>query len=127
VRSITRTILVLTLIGCASAAPMYGGPRLSENEAVRIDGTSSIESLGYAASVCNLDDIELDPCKTDIEIKPGEHKLKIQTTYFGTFQAEKWVRINFKPGDRYLLGLKFVYNSSIRYPEIWRKGNVNDF
>ena len=124
-RKVVIVALVYLVAGC-SFTQMYEGPKLPENEVAKINGTSSLEGMGYAASVCKINDKDLPSCITDIELIPGEYSFKLGLTYFGVTQQYTETSKVLKAGDRYLLGLQYSTGGREPWPNMWLDKNINE-
>ncbi len=117
--------LAFLVVGC-SFTQMYEGPKLPEDKIARINGTSSLEGMGYAASVCKINDKELPSCITDIELLPGKYSFKLELTYFGVTQQYTQSTAELKAGDRFLLGLRYSSGGREPWPYMWLDKNINE-
>jgi len=116
---------MLALAGC-SVTHLYEGPRLPETEVVRIKGISNPESAGYGVVVCQMNGERLSPCKSDIEILPGEHTLKLELVYSGVTRQTSYNKKLFKAGDRYLMSPGKLVGGSQPRLKFWRDKNINE-
>lgn len=118
-------IAMLTLASC-SATHLYEGPRLAETEVVRINGIRNSESPGYRVVVCQIDGQNLSPCKSDIEVLPGEHTLKLELVYSGFTRQTSYHKKLFKAGDKYLMSPGKLVGGSQPRLKFWRDKNINE-
>jgi hypothetical protein len=75
-----------------------------------IRGISNLDvtAKGWAAKVCRIDDKSFAKCQPDTDLLPGEHTLLLQTSRFGLAVRSEEVTMEFKAGDRYVLGINFL-------------------
>jgi hypothetical protein len=107
-RSIVILFTVLgSLAGCATATKFYDGPEKPASEIVKITGMSGLDPLGGFASslICAVDDKEIEGCVTSIEILPGMHRIRTVAKSYGMEEGSRTIEHEFKPGERYLLGI----------------------
>ena len=117
-------MMAIVLGGCVTIQ-MYDGPRLPENRVVRITGSSNLEGKGFTAVVCKIDNRTLKPCRSDIEIKPGKHTLKIVATGSGDESNSAWVSKVFHAGERYILVAEDSASAG-SHPRILFRENINE-
>jgi hypothetical protein len=109
-RSIVSLFPVLGfLAGCATATKFYDGPEKPASEIVKITGMSGLDPLGGFTSslICAVDDKEIEGCVTSIEILPGMHRIRTVAKSYGMEELGRTIEHEFKPGERYLLGISF--------------------
>jgi hypothetical protein len=107
-RSIVIPVAVLGLLtGCATAAKFYDGPEKPASEIVKITGMSGLDPLGGFTSslICAVDDKEIEGCVTGIEFLPGNRRIRTVTKSYGIEGLSRTIEREFKPGERYLLGI----------------------
>lgn len=125
IKTANLVLLGLILAGCGSVQ-LYEGQRLPENEIVIVKGFKETELVGIGAVICAFDGIQLDPCRTLIEIPPGVHSLSIRS-FSKTFQTiKRKVEIDSNPGDRYQIDAEFKIENGYLNPVIRKVGNAND-
>ena len=115
-------VTLLLLVSCATTQ-LYEGPKRPDSEVVIIKSAGSTE---YSVVVCQIDGENLSPCKSEIEILPGEHTLKLELVKSeATFQTSYNKKL-FRAGDRYLMGPGSVSGGSQPRLKFWREKNINE-
>jgi len=102
--------LLLILTGACTSYRHYEGPPRDESEIAMIRGISNLDvtAKGWAAKVCKIDGRSFLKCKPDTDLLPGTHTLLLQTSRFGLVVRTEEVTMEFKAGDRYVLGINFL-------------------
>ena len=118
--------IALLLLASCSTTQLYEGPKRSEFEVVIIKGIKNPESSGYSVVVCQMDGENLSPCKSEIEILPGEHTLKLELVKSGVTWQTSYNKKLFRAGDRYLMGPGPVSGGSQPRLKFWREKNINE-
>jgi hypothetical protein len=103
------TLFLLLLSACSSYHHYSGAPR-AEAEVAMIRGISNLDvtAKGWAAKVCKIDDKPFATCKPDVDLLPGKHSLLLQTSRFGLAVRSEEISMEFKAGDRFVLGINFL-------------------
>jgi hypothetical protein len=78
----SMVLITVALTGCATTR-LYEGAKRSAGDIVMIRGMSNLDITagGLAAKVCEFDGKPLKTCEPFIEFLPGEHTVKIESTY----------------------------------------------
>jgi len=97
---------------------MYEGDKRNPNEIVKISGMWGWNPLNgfLGTKVCAVDGKPLKPCKTDIELLPGEHTLLMESTYTLLPEGESSVTKIFVAGESCVIGISFNFNDYSRNP-----------
>jgi hypothetical protein len=101
---------LLLMMGACSSHQHYTGAARAETDIAMIRGISNLDvtAKGWAAKVCSIDDQPFLKCKPDVDMLPGKHKLLLQTSRFGLAVRSEEVTMEFKAGDKYVLGINFL-------------------
>jgi hypothetical protein len=113
--------IIFALLGClltSCAHRIYEGDKKPANEIADISGMWGWNPINgfLGTKVCAVDGKPLKPCKTDIELLPGEHTLLMKLTDALLPEGESSVTKVFSAGENCVIGIRFNFNDDSRNP-----------